>query len=182
MKYRLIYVLFFLSLFSGLFWFFRNLITETGNKSSSETIINSPVPLITPENFQKQIVLLVNNERVKDELKPLTENPELDESAKNKATDMFAKNYWAHNSPDGVTPWAQFAKVGYAYQYAGENLARNFSSPEGTVLAWMNSPEHKSAILNPEYTETGVWVGEGKFNNTETLLVVQHFATPYLNK
>ena len=178
MKHRLYYVLFAVMLLTMIVHVFRNPIYDAGYNSTQNFTIISPVPAITPEEFQKQIVLLVNNERTKDELKPLNENQELDDSAKNKADDMFAKDYWAHNSPDGTAPWNQFISAGYTYKHAGENLARNFSSPEGTVLAWMKSPAHKSVILNPKYTETGVWVGEGKVNGIETFLIIQHFAAP----
>jgi hypothetical protein len=41
--------------------------------------------------------------------------------------------------------------VGYAFQYAGENLAVNFTESTDVDQAWMNSPDHRSNILNKIY-------------------------------
>lgn len=39
---------------------------------------------------------------------------------------------------------------------AGENLSRSDASPEDVVAAWMDSPGHRSNILDPAYTQIGV--------------------------
>jgi hypothetical protein len=103
----------------------------------------------------------------------------LSEAARQKAGDMFAFNYWAHVSPSGRTPWAFFTDVGYKYQYAGENLARDFRDPGAVVNAWMNSPSHRENIVNSKYQEIGVAVVDGTLQGVETALVVQLFGTPY---
>ena len=38
----------------------------------------------------------------------------------------------------------------------GENIAAGQDSPESVVDAWMNSPSHRAAILNKDYTYMGV--------------------------
>jgi len=125
-----------------------------------------------------KIVELTNQERAKVGVPPLTLNPILSESAQRKAGDMFAFDYWSHNSPSGRTPWDFFKEVGYRFSLAGENLARDFVSPETVVSAWMASPTHRSNLLNPNYREIGVAVVDGNLAGVETTLVVQHFATP----
>jgi len=129
---------------------------------------------ITPE----RIVELTNQKRTEKGLPPLMLNPLLSEAARRKAGDMFAFNYWAHNSPSGRDPWSFFKEVGYQYLYAGENLARNFTDPEGVVGAWMASPTHRDNILNSDYQEIGVAVVEGSLEGVQTTLVVQLFGTP----
>jgi hypothetical protein len=129
---------------------------------------------ISPE----KIVELTNQERAKVGAPPLKINPLLNEAALRKAGDMFAFNYWAHNSPSGRDPWSFFKEVGYNYLYAGENLARDFSSPEAVVSAWMASPTHRENILNPKYREIGISVVDGTLKGVETTLVVQLFGTP----
>lgn len=129
---------------------------------------------ITPE----RIIELTNIERVKSGLAPLRENKVLSEAARGKAADMIAFSYWAHISPSGKTPWAFFADVGYKYQYAGENLARDFKDPEAVMSAWMNSSSHKDNIVNSKYQEIGVSVVDGALQGSETTLVVQLFGTP----
>ena len=130
---------------------------------------------ITPE----RIIELTNQERAKLGLNSLKENKILSEAARQKAADMFAFNYWSHVSPSGRTPWTFFTDAGYKYQYAGENLARDFRDPESVVLAWMNSPSHRDNIVNSKYQEIGVAVIDGSLQGTETTLIVQLLGTPY---
>jgi len=125
-----------------------------------------------------QILSLTNSNRQNSGLSNLSLNPTLSESARQKASDMFAKNYWAHNAPDGTTPWYFFKNAGYNYLYAGENLARDFGDSDGVVRAWMDSPTHRDNILSGRYSEIGIAVVNGTLNGQETTLVVQHFGKP----
>lgn len=129
---------------------------------------------ISPE----QVVELTNQRRMERGLNPLQLNSVLNEVAQRKAGDMFAFNYWAHTSPSGRDPWSFFQEVGYRYLYAGENLARDFMNSNSVVDAWMNSPTHRTNILNNHYREIGLAVVDGTLNGVETTLVVQVFATP----
>ena len=38
----------------------------------------------------------------------------------------------------------------------GENIAAGYSTPEQVVQGFMNSPEHRANILNPNYHDIGV--------------------------
>lgn len=121
---------------------------------------------------------LTNVERTKYNLSTLTYNDTLATAAQKKAADMFAKNYWAHYAPDGATPWDFIHSAGYKYEYAGENLAKNFLYSQGVVDAWMNSPSHRENILRKEYTDVGYAVVNGILNGEQTTLVVQMFGKP----
>ena len=122
---------------------------------------------------------LTNQQREENGLKPLKYNDQLAEAAKEKGADMFAKNYWAHFAPDGsTTPWSFILKSGYKYEYAGENLAKNFMFSDGVVQAWMKSPSHRENMLRPEYTDVGYAIANGTLNGEETTLVVQMFGKP----
>ena len=125
-----------------------------------------------------EIIRLTNNERASADLSTLKENSTLDKAAGLKAADMFAKDYWAHFAPDGTSPWYFFSLVGYQYSWAGENLARDFSTSGGVVNAWMASSGHRANILNSNFTEIGVAVVNGKLQGEDTTLVVQLFAKP----
>lgn len=139
-------------------------------------VLGFATDITTPKLFE-----LSNKEREKLSLPPLQYNSELAEAAQKKAADMFAKDYWAHFAPDGTTPWSFMLSSGYQYEYAGENLAKNFLFSQGVVDAWMNSQTHKENILRKEYTEVGYGVVNGVLNGEETTLVVQMLGTP-LNK
>lgn len=121
----------------------------------------------------ERLLELVNEQRTKSGIPALSPSAELTQAAIGKAGDMFAKNYWAHISPTGETPWAFITHAGYQYIYAGENLAKSFNTSEEVVAAWMNSPAHRANILKPEYSEIGFAIQNGRLRGEETTLVVQ---------
>jgi uncharacterized protein YkwD len=124
---------------------------------------------------------LTNQERQKYNLPPLNYNEKLSAAAYQKALDMFNKNYWAHFGPNGETPWQFILNSGYQYEYAGENLAKNFLFSQNVVSAWMNSPTHRENILRKDYTDIGFAVVNGNLNGEPTTLVVQMFGKPQEN-
>lgn len=121
---------------------------------------------------------LTNKEREKLSLPDLSYNDKLAKAAQNKAQDMFTKDYWAHYAPDGKSPWNFIYDADYQYEYAGENLAKNFLTSDGVVDAWMRSPAHRENVVRPEYSEVGFAVANGVINGEETTLVVQMFGKP----
>lgn len=104
-------------------------------------------------------------------------NTELEVAAAEKAKYMFAKNFWAHIGPDGTTPWYFIKGAGYEYMYAGENLARGYTTAPEVVEAWMASPTHRENIMSPNYSDIGFAVATGNLTGSETVLVVEMFGT-----
>jgi len=125
---------------------------------------------------------LTNEERQAQNLIVLTTNPTLVKAAELKAKDMATKSYFAHTSPEGKTPWYWLNQVGYKYQYAGENLAVNFTDSKDVTNAWMNSPTHKANIVKDKYTEVGTGIANGVFEGREAVFVVQLYANPLIIK
>jgi len=119
---------------------------------------------------------LTNQERQTQNLQTLTVSPILNKAAEMKATDMATKGYFAHTSPEGKTPWYWLSQVGYSYQYAGENLAINFTDSKDVTDAWMASPEHRANIVKGNYTEVGTGVATGMYQGQQTVFVVQDYA------
>lgn len=124
------------------------------------------------------LIELTNKERQSLGFKTLKENFQLDQAAYLKAQDMLEKDYFSHNSPTGLTPWSWLEKSGYNYKVAGENLAIGFLDSEEAVQAWMDSPSHRSNILNKNYNEMGIAVLKGEFQGNEVTLAVQFFGSP----
>ncbi len=132
---------------------------------------NFPQTLGTATNISAQeLLLLTNKVRQENGLSPLVINDALSKAAKQKAKNMFAKNYWAHYAPDGTTPWSFFDETGYKYAYAGENLARGFTDTEDVVKAWLASQTHRENVLSPKYHE-------GRLGGEKTVLVVELFGS-----
>ncbi|OGO76846.1 MAG: hypothetical protein A2Y23_08110, partial [Clostridiales bacterium GWB2_37_7] len=99
--------------------------------------------------LESEVVKLVNIERSKNGLQPLTENWQLSRVARYKSADMAAKNYFGHESPTYGSPFRMMESFGIKYSSAGENLAYGQKTPQQVMTAWMNSPGHRSNILSP---------------------------------
>ena len=120
----------------------------------------------------------VNRERERAGAATLVLNKQLSRAAFLKAKDMFAHQYWSHDAPNGTKPWKWFSDVGYNYAYAGENLAKNFSSATATTAGWMGSQKHRENMLDPQYTDVGLVVMDGVLEGKNTTLIVALFGRP----
>lgn len=111
-------------------------------------------------------------------LHALTLNARLSAAAEAKIDDMFAKQYFEHDSPSGVGPGDLADAAGYLYISVGENLALgNFENDQVLVQAWMDSPGHRANIVG-NYDEIGIAVRRGTFEGRTTWLAVQEFGRP----
>jgi hypothetical protein len=124
------------------------------------------------------LVALTNEDRAASDVPTVTENAILAQAAQDAANDMATNGYFAHVSPDGKDPWYWLKLVGYNYQYAGQNLAVNFTDSTAVESAWMASPEHHANIVKPQYTQIGIGTANGMYQGKEVTFVVQFFASP----
>lgn len=129
---------------------------------------------ITPENLQN----LINSERSKRNLPTLNTDSALSDAAAKKSEDMIKRRYFEHYAFN-LSPWDFIKSAGYDYLFAGENLAMDFNTSEGTVNAWMDSENHRDNILNPDYRDLGVGVVKGDYYEDnkprETIMVTTMF-------
>lgn len=114
------------------------------------------------KSLESQVVKLVNVERSKQGLQPLTENWQLSRVARYKSADMATKNYFSHTSPTYGSPFRMMESFGIKYSSAGENIAYGQKTPQQVMTAWMNSPGHRSNIMSPSYTQIGVGYATNK--------------------
>ena len=121
----------------------------------------------------QQLLDNLNHDRIVHGLAALNVDPTLNLAALAKADDMIQRNYFAHTSPSGTTPWHWFKSLGYEYTYAGENLAQGFQDPAELESALMASPTHRANILSPFYSQVGLAVAT--VNNTN--VVVEFFGS-----
>ena len=124
------------------------------------------------------LIDLTNETRLAYNEQPLVRSATLEEAALLKGKDMVNRGYFAHDSPDGVTPWHWFKEAGYIFLYAGENLAINFTESKDVNDAWLRSPLHKANLLDVNFREIGIATVEGIYNGNPTTYVVQMFGTP----
>ncbi|CZR74250.1 TPA: sporulation protein [Clostridioides difficile] len=110
--------------------------------------------------YQKEVVDLVNIERAKAGLNPLTLDSSISNVATKKSQDMIDNNYFSHNSPTYGSPFDMLKKFGISYKTAGENIAMGQKTPKEVVNAWMNSEGHRKNIMNPNFSKIGVGVAQ----------------------
>ena len=126
------------------------------------------------KQWESKILTLVNDIRVQNNVDKLELDPALTQIAIIKAKDMVKRNYFEHYSPFYGNPWDLASLFDYEYTSIGENIARNFTTPEETVNAWMNSPNHRANILKGSYTYMGIGIEKAKNGK---YYIVQHFSS-----
>lgn len=122
-------------------------------------------------DLEKQMLDLVNQERLANGLRPLAPDPELTEVARRHSADMFARGYFAHDTPEGLSPFDRMHQANVQFLTAGENLAL---APTLSVAhtGLMNSPGHRANILRPQFGRVGIGIMDGGMRG---LMVSQEF-------
>lgn len=106
------------------------------------------------------VICLMNRERARRRLRPLTPNPRLAASAAAHTADMLAKGYYNHQRPGGPTLTARTRRAKYRGG-AGENLGLAnglLARPDQMMKMWMKSPMHRANILMRRFRAVGVSV------------------------
>ncbi len=125
---------------------------EEQNNSSNTSI----------SSVEREVARLVNLERQKAGLAPLTLSEELSRVARIKSQDMADKNYFSHTSPTYGDPFQMMRSFGIKFGYAGENIAKGYRGAESVMNGWMNSSGHRANILNANFKKIGVGYVEAR--------------------
>ena len=149
--------------------------TSTSESGTGDSDAKQPDERQAESTQAEAVLKLVNAERAKVGLQPLTLSEKLTNIAYTKAKDMADKGYFSHQSPTYGSPFDMLKQFGVSYSYAGENIAAGQKSAEEVMNSWMNSSGHKANILNKNYTQLGVGFYRGGEYGTEW---VQLFIKP----
>jgi uncharacterized protein YkwD len=96
-----------------------------------------------------------NEARARFQLPSFELNQQLQNAARSHASDMAARSYFSHSTPEGWSPG--FRAAGWGYRGGvGENLACGYTSASAVVEAWLASPGHRANLLNPYARTFGV--------------------------
>ena len=145
----------------------------TVNPSSGETVklhFTYDKPVARP-NLEARMLQMVNEERAKEGIPPLEADPEQTKVAREHSKDMFARGYFAHQNPDGESPFDRMKRSGVKFYTAGENLALA-QTLEIAHRNLMNSPGHRANIMNPAFGRLGIGIMDGGFYG---LMISQEF-------
>ena len=131
-------------------------------------------------DIEQHIHLGINAQRQAHGRSPLRHVDQLAAVARAHSDDMVNRNYFNHDTPEGLGPSDRVFKSGY-HCYAGENIAIEWDSidPEWVarqaVNGWMNSPGHRTNILDGQYNRTGVGASFGKYSGRNAWYLTQLF-------
>lgn len=126
--------------------------TYDGSRRDSITITVITAPV---EQWKRDVLTLVNNERAANGLGALEWGYTCESAANTRALEIV--NVYSHTRPDG-SEWKTACPIPSSGGASGENLAAGNGavSPETVVATWMASPDHRANILNGEFTKMAV--------------------------
>jgi uncharacterized protein YkwD/plastocyanin len=104
--------------------------------------------------YADEVLRLTNIERANAGLAPLVRMQVLVRAADIRANEIITS--FSHTRPDGREFGTVLSDVGY--NLAAENLASGQTTPAEAVQAWMDSPGHREAILETDFSSLGVGV------------------------
>lgn len=106
---------------------------------------------------EKRMFELLNKDRENNGMKPLVFDDALRDVGRAHCKDMFARGYFSHYTPEGLSPFDRMTNAGIKYNAAGENLAYA-PTAEIAELGFMNSPGHRANILSANFGRVGIGV------------------------
>ncbi|WP_214108888.1 CAP domain-containing protein [Acrocarpospora catenulata] len=109
---------------------------------------------------EDEAVRLTNVVRRREGCRPLRTDERLRVAARGHSAEMAARGYLGHESLDGRSPWDRIKEAGYAYP-AAENLAQGPRGARAVVNAWLESPRHRTNLVNCRLRAIGVGVRLG---------------------
>jgi len=141
------------------------LLTAAAPAAADAACAHASAARVSAKNAARSLSCLLNAQRRSHGLAPVHGDRRLRRAAKRHSKDMARRGYFAHVTPEGVTPEARIRRAGYfrgarAWSY-GEALARARTSPRGILRMLLNSPPHRAILLSPGFRDVGVGVAGG---------------------
>ena len=153
--------------------------TAPGDQLEELQGVTAAKPCVSPEEADRmaeEVLELLNLERAQHDLSPVVANPQLTKAAEDFGCRMIAGKFFAHRDPEsGDGPAERAVKASYRFYSVGENLAAGPSSASEVMKLWMESPPHRSIILDPTWREVGIAVRTG---GEHSIYWVQEFGDP----
>jgi uncharacterized protein YkwD len=154
----------------------------------SQSIVEADKPEFDAVKIENIVHELTNQERLNHGLSQLAIDPEITQIARGHSSDMAQREYFAHETPEGLSPSDRADQNGYScqkivglkiysgiaenifqghlfdsyYTINGEITSYEWNTEEEiakiTVDGWMNSPGHRENILTKIFDREGIGV------------------------
>lgn len=107
------------------------------------------------EASEQKMFTMLNKERTLRGFNYLAMDEKLREVARNHSKDMFARGYFSHYTPEGLSPFDRLAIANVSYSFAAENLAL---APNVNIAmqGFMESKGHRENILAAQARKVGI--------------------------
>jgi uncharacterized protein YkwD len=168
----------------------------------SQSDVDADKPEFNAQQIEYLVHELTNQERLNHGLSQLAFESEITQISRGHSSDMAEREYFAHETPEGLTPTGRAEQNGYSCQkivglliYSGlaENIFQGhlFGSyytingeitsyewmteeeiAKTTVDGWMNSPGHRENILTEIFDREGIGV---EITHDHKVYVTQNF-------
>jgi len=119
---------------------------------------------------EQQIFDLTNTFRTRFDIPELKWDDEIAEVAYGHSKDMRENDYFAHDSPTFGDLAKRLKEGKVSFQTAGENIAADYIDGPAAMEGWVNSENHRKALLDEDFTLIGV----GVFKKNYTQNFVKH--------
>ena len=106
-------------------------------------------------------VLEANQIRHQFSLPFLAVDPLLTAIAQRQAEDMQRRQYFSHETPEGLSPFDRMERAGIHYRAAAENIAEGVADSHRVFSLWLASPGHRQNLLNKLYSRQGIGFAGG---------------------
>jgi uncharacterized protein YkwD len=109
--------------------------------------------------------LMVNEERIKVGVNPLSWDANLATAARAHSEDQVKHNFMGHTGSNGSTVRSRIQNSGFTGEYSPISETITSAGPIGAAQSWMNSPGHREAMLAAEFDLIGIgWYSDGTTN------------------
>jgi uncharacterized protein YkwD len=126
-----------------------------------------------PAAAEQQIVALVNRDRARAGVGPVTVDARLTAVARAHCRDMVEHDFLGHVSPRTGTAADRVRRAGLAPEILFENVGRAYSA-DSAESGFLGSPGHRGNLLDPRARRIGVGVVFGpEVSGTRPLIVTQ---------
>ena len=159
---------------------------ETGQKESKATLTDdSSVDKVS--DLEKKVHAGINLARSTHGRSPqLRWEDRLGAVARAHSEDMTRRNYFSHDTPEGLGPSDRIDKAGYScwkgsHYGVAENIAIELADVDldqiarKAVRSWINSPGHRTNLLGRQYDRTGIGASFGRWRGYSAVYLTQVF-------